>query len=133
MSGRRFWKVYFFSMVVLTIGAYVVPFFIASEPTGHEAEDLALLPLYIAQLVGLFGFAYWRSIGTRRIWQYVFAATVLETAWMLDGFAAELPPSELASSFVIVLVVTILPLLGLLLFALYSYAFRASNLWAKAT
>ena len=117
-------------MVALTIGGYVLPFFIPAEASGEEFENLVLLPLYFAQLVGLFGFAYWRAIGTRRIWQWIFGATVLETAWMLYGFVTESPQSELGSSFMIGLAVTIVPLLALLLWALFSYAFRAPGLWA---
>ena len=133
MGQRRLWKGYFFLMVALTIGGYVLPFFIPAEESGEEFEDLVLLPLYFAQLVGLFGFAYWRAIGTRRIWQWIFGATVLETAWMLYGFVTESPQSELGSSFMIGLAVTIVPLLALLFWALFSYAFRAPSLWAKAT
>jgi len=133
MRLRRFWKGYFFLMVVLTIGGFVLPFFVSSEPSGEEFEDLVLLPLYIAQLVGLFGFAYWRAIGTRRIWQLIFGATLLEAAWNLYRFATEVPPSELGSLFIIGLTVTIVPLIALLVLALYSYAFRAPDLWTKAT
>jgi len=133
MGQRRLWKGYFFLMVALTIGGYILPYFVSAESSGEEFEDLVLIPLYVAQLVGLFGFAYWRAIGTRRIWQWIFGATVLETAWMLYGFVTESPQSELGSSFMIGLAVTIVPLLALLLWALFSYAFRAPGLWAKAT
>ncbi|MGH8223544.1 MAG: hypothetical protein ACREQZ_11280 [Woeseiaceae bacterium] len=120
-------------MVALTIGGYVLSFFVPAEPSGKEFEDLVLLPLYLAQLIGLFGFAYWRAIGTRRIWQWIFGATVLETAWMVHGFVTEIPPSELGSFFMIGVAATIVPLLALLFWALFSYAFRAPGLWAKAT
>ena len=133
MGKRRLWKSYFFLMVALTIGGYILPYFVSAESSGEEFEDLVLIPLYVAQLVGLFGFAYWRAIGTRRIWQWIFGATVLETAWMLYGFVTESPQSELGSSFMIGLAVTIVPLLALLIWALFSYAFRAPDLWAKAT
>jgi hypothetical protein len=133
MGQRRFWKGFFFLMVVLTIGGYALPFLYPEEIGQNEFQDLALLPLYLAQLVGLFGFAYWRAIGTRRIWQWIFGATVLETAWMTHGFLSESPPSELGSVFVIGLAATLIPLLALFLWALFSYAFRATHLWAKAT
>lgn len=134
MGKRRLWKSYFFLMVALTIGGYILPYYVSAEPSGEEFEDLVLIPLYVAQLVGLFGFAFWRAIGTRRIWQWIFGATVLETVWMLYGFTAtEIPPAELGSFFMIGLTVTIVPLLALLIWALFSYAFRAPDLWAKAT
>ena len=132
MGQRRLWKAYFVLMVALTIGGYALPLFVSIEPSGGEFEDLVLLPLYLAQLVGLFGFAYWRAIGTRRIWQWIFGATVLETAWMLYGFVTEVRPSELGSFFMIGLGVIIAPLLILLFWALFSYAFRAQGLWPKA-
>src|SRR5688572_24954545 len=122
MGKRRLWKGYFFLMAALTIGGSILSFFVSTEPTGEEFEDLVLIPLYVAQLVGLFGFAYWRAIGTRRIWQWIFGATVLETGWMLYGFTTmEAPPAELGSFFIIGLTATIVPLLALQMWALFSY------------
>ena len=133
VKWHRFWKSYFFLMVAMTIGGFVFPFFVPPEDRPDGYEDLVLLPLYIAQLVGLFGFAYSRAIGTRRIWQLVFGATVLEEAWMLYGFVTAIPPPELGSSFVLGIAAITVPLLILLCVALYSYAFRARELWSKAT
>jgi len=120
-------------MVVMTLVGLVVPFFIPPEDRTEMFRDLVLLPLYIAQLVGLFGFVYSRAIGTRRIWQLVFGATVLETAWMLYCFGSEIAPSELGSSFVIVVAVVTVTLLIPLWVGLYSYAFRKTELWFRAT
>ncbi|MGQ0511863.1 MAG: hypothetical protein ACT4P9_14770 [Betaproteobacteria bacterium] len=137
MGQRLFWKGFFFLMAGLTIGSYVLPFLYPTEMGENETQDFALLPLYIAQLIGLFGFAYWRAIGTRRIWQWIFGATVLETAWMTYGFLSESlsesSPSEPGSFFMIGLAATIFPLLVLFFWALFSYAFRAPHPWAKAT
>src|SRR5882672_6424860 len=124
MKWHRFWKGYFFLMVAMTMGSLVLPFFVPPEDRPDGYEDLVLLPLYIAQLVGLFGFAYSRAIGTRRIWQLVFGATVLEQAWVLYGFVTAVQPPELGSSFVIGLAAILMPLLILLCIGLYSYAFR---------
>jgi hypothetical protein len=134
MGKRRLWKSYFFLMTALMISVYILPFFPSTDPGGWEFEELVLLPLYVAQLVGLFGFAYWRAIGTRRIWQMIFGATVLETGWMLYGLISiEPPPAELGSLFIVWLAVTIVPLLALQFWALFSYAFRVLDLWARAT
>lgn len=133
MGKRRFWKAYFFLMVALTVSGFVLPLAFPADPEHQAFDDLVWVPLYLAQLVGLFGFAYWRAIGTRRIWQWIFGATVLETAWMVYGFVSEAPPSELGSFFAIGLALTIMPLVALLFWALFSYAFRAPDLWAKAT
>lgn len=132
MGRRRLWKAFFFVMVALTVGGYALVFVVPAEPTDRELEDLFLLPLYVAQLVGLFGFAYWRAVGTRRIWQWIFAATIVEVAWMIYGFVTEAAPWELGAAFMIGLAATLVPLFALQLVALYSYAFRADDLWAKA-
>ncbi|MDH5352429.1 MAG: hypothetical protein OEX78_16600 [Betaproteobacteria bacterium] len=134
VGKRRLWKAYFFLMVALTVSGYIFPFLVSAEPSGQEFEDVALIPLYVAQLVGLFGFAYWRVIGTRRIWQWIFAASVLETAWMLYGFATtDMPPVELGSFFMTGVIATIVTLVALQMWALFSYAFRAPDLWTEAT
>jgi len=133
MKWHRFWKAFFFLMVALTIGGFVFPFFVLPEDRGEMFEDLVWLPLNIAQLVGLFGFAYSRAIGTRRIWQLIFGATVLEAAWVLYSLAAEVPPSELGSSFVVAIAGFVVLLIALLCVGLYLYAFRATESWSKAT
>jgi uncharacterized membrane protein YhaH (DUF805 family) len=133
MKRRQFWKGYFFLMLAMAIGGFVLPFFVPPEDRGEVFEDLALLPLYIAQLVGLFGFAYSRAIATRRVWQLIFGATVLEVMWVLYGFVTVVPPSELGSSFVVGVALIMVPFLTLLCVGLYSYAFRSTDLWAKAT
>ena len=134
MTRRRFWKGYFFLTVAMAIGGFALPFFVPPEARRELFfEDLALLPLYIAQIVGLFGFAYSRAIGTRRFWQLIFGATVLEAAWTLYGFIAEVPPPELGSLFVIGVALTVVPFLTLVCVGLYSYAFRSTDLWVKTT
>ncbi len=133
MKCHRFWKGYFFLMVAMAVGGFALPFFVSPEDRAEGYEDLVLLPLDIAQLVGLFGFAYSRAIGTRRIWQLIFGASVLEEAWMVYGFVSVVPPPELGSSFVIGIAAITVPLLILLCIGLYLYAFRANDLWSKAT
>jgi hypothetical protein len=133
MKWHRFWKGYFFLMLAMTIGSLVLPFFVPPEDRPDGYEDLVLLPLDIAQLIGLFGLAYSRALGTRRIWQLVFGATVLEETWMVYGFIDVVPPPELGSWFVAGVAAIALPLLILLCVGLYLYAFRAKELWSKAT
>jgi len=133
MKWRRFWKGFFYAMVILTVGGFALRFFVPFEDHGEMFEELVWLPLNIAQLVGLFGFAYSRAIGTRRIWKMILGATVLEAAWVLFSIASDAPPSELGSWFFIAIVGFIVVLLALLCVGLYSYAFRATELWLRAT
>ncbi len=133
-----FWKIYFFLMVAMTIGGIVLPTVLSlddsNETDSSEVfEGFVLMPLYIAQLVGLFGYAYARSIATRRSWQWIFGASIAEALWMLYGFISEVPLSDVGTVFVIGLGVTIVPLYLVLFVGLYSYAFRSPELWTKAT
>jgi hypothetical protein len=68
---RKWWKVYFFLALTLTVLGVALPLFI------DEGQELAwwewiYMPLYVVQIVGLFGFVYWRRLAIPPLWQFVF-------------------------------------------------------------
>src|SRR3954471_18910897 len=92
MQRRWYWKAYFFlsaSMVVLAIGFYLYPGY-ETAPSDIVAE-WASMPFYIVQLVGLYGFIYWRRVGHAKLWQLVFGVTVIEDVWTVYSFGDDLP------------------------------------------
>ena len=132
MKRSWLWQGYFIFMAALTIGSLVF-LFVYYPPTDRFelASELAILPLYFAQLVGLYGFVYFRRFGSRISWKALFVATVVETVWMLYPDFGGL---FLAYDLVLFLVMLVSSLVFLpLLVGLYSYAFRNSAPWLNAT
>ena len=119
----------------LTTAGWSLMFFLSEETTAIEdIVGWAALPIYLVQLVGLFGFVYWRRIGSALLWKLVFAVTILDLLW--QGYSFAIDAAGFADTgtgiFVIMLIVAAaiyLPLLA----ALYLYAFRSDNLWARAS
>jgi hypothetical protein len=135
MRRRWYWKMYFILMAALTVGGAGLSFYHWNETASLDRlAEWASLPLYIVQLVGLFGFIYWRRIGSSLLWKLVFGATVLELVWAAYEMAVETSPlfSDDLSFFLAMAVGGIVLLLPLLV-ALYIYAFRSRVLWVQAT
>lgn len=135
MPRRWYWKLYLLLTTLLTIGGIGLSFYFSEELTSIDhIVEWAALPMYLVQLVGLFGFVYWRRIGSALLWKLVFAVTILDLLWA--GYSFAIDAAGFADTgtgvFVIMLIVAaafFLPLLA----ALYIYAFRSDNLWARAS
>ena len=130
---RLCWKLYFYLAVLLTVGVGATPFLVSSDITAYTLRDIALWPLYVAQLVGLYGYVYVRRIGSCRIWQLIFVVSMLDAFWMAYEFTTSASPAELGSLFVVTVAAAAAVLILPLWLALYSYAFRSESLWANAT
>ena len=131
MPRRWYWKLYLLLTTLLTIGGIGLSFYFSEELTSidHIAE-WAALPMYLVQLVGLFGFVYGRRFGSALLWKLVFAVTILDLLWagyslFIDGAAFA---NTVGAVFAFIMAAIYLPLLA----ALYIYAFRSNNLWARA-
>lgn len=99
--------------------------------TPEMIAGWASFPLYVVQLIGLYGFIYWRRFGYARLWQVAFAATVIEIAWSFYSVADEMPDlSGFETPFLAIMVVAGAALMAPLLVALFIYAFRSRELWA---
>jgi hypothetical protein len=134
VKRRWYWKAYFFLSVLLVAVGIGVPVSFLDETTVPEMVAVwAALPLYVVQLVGLYGFIYWRRVGYARLWQLVFAATVIETGWSFYSMADDMPAPGLDTRFVVIMSLVGAALLAPLLVALFFYAFRSRELWAGAS
>ena len=134
MTRRWYWKLYLLVMAVLAIAGWGLMFFLSEEITAIEdIAGWAALPMYLVQLVGLFGFVYWRRIGSPLLWKLVFAVTILDLLW---NYSLEIEAAGFADTgtgvFVIMLIAVAASYLPLLA-ALYIYAFRSDNLWVRAS
>jgi hypothetical protein len=139
MQRRWYWKAYFFLGVVLSASLVVLlaafSYFFPDKVFAPEMiAGSVSLPLYFVQLVGLHGFVYRRRSGYARLWQLVFAATVLETAWSFYSAADDLPDLHgFDAWFYAGFTLGWTALMTPLLVALFLYAFRSPRLWAEAT
>jgi hypothetical protein len=129
---RKWWKAYFFVVLALTIFGLVIPLF-ADEERKVAWWEWVYIPVYLVQIVGLFGFVFWRRIAAPTVWQFVFVAGVVYEIWELYSMATgpELPGDYagfLASTIVGTLVLQIPLWIGLFL-----YGFRCRELWRGAT
>jgi hypothetical protein len=135
MSRRWYWKVYLILIASMTVGGIGLSFYWWEETVSLDriAEWISL-PMHGVQLAGLFGFVYFRRIGSSVLWKFVFAATVVELAWMTYEMTTDAGPFS-SSDFAILAAITVVGVVMLLplLVALYVYAFRSRELWAKAT
>jgi hypothetical protein len=132
---RWYWKVYLILMAALTVGGTGLSLYYWDETSSLDRiAGWASLPMYIVQLVGLFGFIYWWRIGSSLLWKFVFGATVLELVWVIHEMAVETSwfSGDDLPFFVSMAVGSTVLLLPLLV-ALYIYAFRSQVLWIEAT
>ena len=133
MTRRWYWKLYLLVMAVLTIAGWGLMFFFTEETTAIEdIAQWAGLPMYLVQLVGLFGFVYWRRIGSALLWKLVFAVTILDLLWQGYSFAIEAAGfADTGTGVFVFMSIVVLAFFLPLLAALYLYAFRSDDVWAR--
>ena len=130
---RKWWKAYFFIVLALTVGGLALPLFIEFDREMAWWEWL-YFPLYAVQIVGLFGYVYWRRLGVPLVWQAVFVASLMFEVW--DVFHMSTDPEFqgtgyegfIASTVAATLIIQVPMLIGLFL-----YGFRSKELWHGAT
>ena len=108
-------------------------FFLTEETTAIEdIAQWAGLPMYLVQLVGLFGFVYWRRIGSALLWKLVFAVTILDLLWQGYSFAIDAAGfTDTGTGVFVTMLVVVAAIFLPLLAALYLYAFRSDDVWAR--
>ena len=127
MKRHWLWRLYFGGMLVL-------PFAVPADDPSRILSDIALLSLYIVQLVALYAFVFSKRLGTPRLWQIIFVVTVLEFGWMTYEFlVVDSPPADLGPMFLASIAIGTTVLLLPLGIAIYIYAFRSAALWQRAT
>jgi hypothetical protein len=132
MHRRWYWKLYLGLMALFTAGVVGVSLYFWGEAASYyRVTDWLSLPVYVVQLVGLFGFVYGRRIASALLWKLVLAVTVLELAWGFYETVRDADPlagGELPFLLALGAVGAVLYLP--LVVALFIYAFRSPGLWA---
>src|SRR5262245_8882410 len=129
---RKLWQAYFFLALVLTIGGLALPFFIEASAETAWWEWM-YMPIYVVQLIGLFGFVFWRRLGIPPIWQAVFLISLAYEAWSLFSMATDPELNGTGYGFLVMTVATTLLLQLPMLIGLFLYGFRCKELWQGAT
>ena len=119
------WKILFWVALVLTaLGGFSVPFIPAMS-----SFDWTDLGASFVSLVGLGGLAFQRGLGPRRFWTVFFALSIV---WnIVYGIVLPLAGVPLYGQLLTFDVAYTISLgfIVLMLYALYTYAWRAEHLW----
>jgi hypothetical protein len=130
---RKWWKAYFFLALALTLVVLALPFLV-DESRETPWWEWMYVPLYVVQIVGLFGFVFWRRLGVPPVWQVVFLASIAYEIWDLFSMATDpdLKTTDHAG-FLMTMVAATLVLQVPMLVGLFLYGFRCKELWHGAT
>jgi hypothetical protein len=132
MRTRAGWKVYAWLLAVVQVCAYTVGFASIKLTPSETALSLTDLAVNVIGMVGLFGFAYQRPIGSARIWRLAFSALV---AWHLvcvasSAFGGRQQLQALDATLGIAAIAALaVVLFGPAYMALFRYGYRESGLW----
>jgi hypothetical protein len=124
---RTWWKVYFLVILAPTILGIASRLFVEHDRQLPWWEWL-VIPLSVVQIVGLFGFVYWRRLVSPLLWQVVFLLSVANEVWDLVSISTD-PELKDDTFFVGAVVFLQIPLL----IGLFLYGFRCKELWRGAT
>ena len=130
MHRRWYWKIYLLLWAGLLVAGGCLMFYRwdETEPLDRWTQ-LAAMPMYVVQIVGLYGFVYQRRIASPRVWMWVIGVTLLELIWTAYPIAVEteafLAPDWFLVAWASVAITLSLPLL----IGLCIYAFRSEQLW----
>ena len=125
------WKIYFCCLTLLLAALYVLTFayFLPNSSASMNIAHYFDLPISIAALVGLYGYAFRKRIGHPNFWKVWLVVIVLWDMFynlVLSGW------THLARVDMIIFLLVY----GILLpeyFALYMYGFRSDELWQDNT
>ena len=128
--NRKWWKaIFFFALALMVLD--VVPLFWNDEKKVASWQWWSIL-FSTVQIMGLFGFAFWRRIAIPPFWQVMFVASVIYEIFDLYSMAAD---SDFSSSPVLLFfnVAITLMLQMPLLVGLFLYGLRSKELWHGKT
>jgi hypothetical protein len=130
MRRGWFWKLYLALMVLLLVGGIIFEFY---HWELVRIFDLIKFLLYVLQLIGLFGFVYWRRIASAVLWKFVFAVAVCQFLYECYLMAVQPLGSFLGNGSLVALGIVGFAINFPFFVALYIYGFRSHRLWATAT
>ena len=131
MARGRWWKLYFYCAVVLTVCSVSVLIW-GNDEIHNLWWDWAYVPLYVFQAISLFGFVYMRPIAGATLWKTLFVISVAYEIWNAYDMATSWVPmtTPIAAAVVIALVYFVqIPLW----YGNFLYGFRCKELWNAKT
>ena len=134
-----FWRAYFYVFALITTLVIALPYVDWFAPTLEfepNAEDYGSHALAIIELLGLYGFAYSRKIGSRTIWKLVLVLSLSYSAYYTNSQWTEVGLEFFdffSSATLIAMAVVVCGLFLPLWIALYRYAWTERQLWASRT
>jgi hypothetical protein len=132
MGHRGWWKAYFFVALAITTVGLAFPFFLPEQPEMAWWE-WSYIPLYVLEVVGLFGLAFWRRLAVPIIWQIVLVASVLYELRNVYVMFTDDDLTRQSGSFTLFMMVGIFLFQAPMWAGLYLYGFRCKELWRGAT
>lgn len=131
MVRARWWRFYFYFALVLTAASITVGFW-GNDEIHNQWWEWGYIPLYLLQAVALFGFVYWRPIGSVSFWKALFLITVAYEIWnaydMLTSWVPLATP-VVASTVLLLVYFVQIPLW----YGNFLYGFRCTGLWNAKT
>lgn len=125
------WKLYL-GLVCLLVMASVSTLLIEGPHPIYAIADYIIMSLTIAQIVGLYGYAFRRPMLSERFWQLAFPVFVLNllASLLVGGVRYAATQSDIGvPAATIVISLFALPLFLPLLLADRRYAFRSPTIW----
>ncbi len=124
----KWWKIYFWALVTLTafdIGSNLL------SGEGFKNNNPVETVIGVISLIGLLGFIYQTPIFLKYIWAGVFLANLMVLSLAVYKIRSDWPEitEEVATGEVLLIYGITLIFIVPLLVALFSYAFKSSQLW----
>jgi hypothetical protein len=121
------WKVVFWVTTILILFAVIMTLFAGIPP---EAEDIISLPIQVLGQFCIYGYAYQKAVGTKKIAIAVFVLNLALSIYSLIGAAPLL--LELKELWEISLFAAAVIIVAVLLIPLYRYSFKSEHIWGHA-
>jgi len=132
-KSKKGWKIFFWVMatlqMLLMVSSFIDP--IEDKTTLENFIDFVIYPVTI---LGIFGFAYSKSLITSGFWKsWILIALITDAYSLFNVFGTDLLDQvgfELYS-YVGTILAILVPVMVLQYFCLYNYAFNSPEIWKK--
>lgn len=132
-KSKKGWKIYFWVMASLHLLA-IVTTFVAPEDEYSSLDQLVNYVVYPIIILGVFGFAYGKSIfasGFWKIWILVTLATDARSfSYLFETDFIDAAGMGLYLSIALIVALATI-MIALQYFCLYLYAFRSPEIWRE--
>ena len=133
-KSKKGWKIFFWVMMSLQLMLMVSTFIdpIEDKTTLDHFIDFVIYPITI---LGIFGFAYNKSLITSGFWKnWIAIAIITDIYSMFAIFETDIGSSSGVELYLYVgtILAILVPVMVLQYFCLYNYAFKSPEIWNKS-